>query len=470
MKKLLTLLFVLLFAFTAFAFPPSPPSSSGTTLACTTDYPVLGTGQCGSGALGTGAYATIANYQPTLSLVKGTYTNGYLCTYTTTGTLLDCNTNPAGFQAAGSYLTAASIASSISDSDTTHSPDGNSVFDALALKLSLSGGTLTGHLLFTDNTYDIGASGATRPRTGYFGTSVISPLFSATKTENTAGTMCAYDDYGTELYGDCWGGSHQTGALGANRIYRLPTAAPTAGQVMVFAAPVDGVSQGTWATLTGADFCGNYLICQNFETATTGYDNSENWTSSTLGTGTVSPNDTTATVLRGWQQLKLYSDDVVANSTAHAASPSFTAQDHLFGHFRFKISALPAATGYVQFFYATNGTNSAFKVLMNEDGRLGGSIGTEGAAYGSTTTIAINTLYHVWVEYTKGTGSNGALKLWIGTIGTKPATAELDKSNGNTSYQATLIRASAQQNTAATAMSIYFDQIFVSTTEIGNVP
>ena len=30
------------------------------------------------------------------------------------------------------------------------------------------------HLLFlADNTYDIGASGATRPRTGYFGTSVI---------------------------------------------------------------------------------------------------------------------------------------------------------------------------------------------------------------------------------------------------------------------------------------------------------
>jgi hypothetical protein len=43
--------------------------------------------------------------------------------------------------------------------------------------LPLTGGTLTGHLLFTDNTYDIGASGATRPRTGYFGTSVRSPLF-----------------------------------------------------------------------------------------------------------------------------------------------------------------------------------------------------------------------------------------------------------------------------------------------------
>jgi hypothetical protein len=43
--------------------------------------------------------------------------------------------------------------------------------------LPLTGGTLTGHLLFTDNTYDIGASDATRPRTGYFGTSVRSPLF-----------------------------------------------------------------------------------------------------------------------------------------------------------------------------------------------------------------------------------------------------------------------------------------------------
>ena len=39
----------------------------------------------------------------------------------------------------------------------------------------------TGHFLaLTDNTYDIGASGATRPRTGYFGTSIVSPLIQAT--------------------------------------------------------------------------------------------------------------------------------------------------------------------------------------------------------------------------------------------------------------------------------------------------
>lgn len=43
----------------------------------------------------------------------------------------------------------------------------------LNAKLALAGGTLTGALLFTDNSFDIGASGLTRPRTGYFGTNVV---------------------------------------------------------------------------------------------------------------------------------------------------------------------------------------------------------------------------------------------------------------------------------------------------------
>jgi len=38
-----------------------------------------------------------------LGLTKGTYTNTYLCTYTTAGTLLNCNTNPASFQTALTY-------------------------------------------------------------------------------------------------------------------------------------------------------------------------------------------------------------------------------------------------------------------------------------------------------------------------------------------------------------------------------
>src|ERR1035437_3589506 len=54
--------------------------------------------------------------------------------------------------------------------------------------LSLAGGTLTGNLLFSaDNTYTIGASGATRPSIIYAGTSMIAPVFNAGTGFQSAG-------------------------------------------------------------------------------------------------------------------------------------------------------------------------------------------------------------------------------------------------------------------------------------------
>jgi hypothetical protein len=47
--------------------------------------------------------------------------------------------------------------------------------------------TITSNLIFTDNTYDIGASGATRPRTLYLGTSLITP--SITNSGLTSGRI-----------------------------------------------------------------------------------------------------------------------------------------------------------------------------------------------------------------------------------------------------------------------------------------
>jgi len=47
------------------------------------------------------AYDLANGRQPALDVLKGTLTNTYLCTYTTAGTLLDCNTNPATFATAG---------------------------------------------------------------------------------------------------------------------------------------------------------------------------------------------------------------------------------------------------------------------------------------------------------------------------------------------------------------------------------
>lgn len=87
-------------------------------------------------------------------------------------------------------MTVAQVASltSFTAGQTISSADVNSNFAALrnafnllitanntfAASMSLPGVTMTGHLLFTDATYDIGASGATRPRHLYMsGTATI---------------------------------------------------------------------------------------------------------------------------------------------------------------------------------------------------------------------------------------------------------------------------------------------------------
>lgn len=60
---------------------------------------------------------------------------------------------------------------------------------ASTANLALTGGTMTGNLLFTDNTYDIGASGASRPRTLYIGTSIVGAVDSNTFGYNTIQTQ-----------------------------------------------------------------------------------------------------------------------------------------------------------------------------------------------------------------------------------------------------------------------------------------
>lgn len=64
----------------------------------------------------------------------------------------------------------------------------------------------TGHLIaFADNTYDIGASGATRPRSGYFGTDVrapsfwIGPSFLVQLSSPSTGVMLMIDQAGTSF-------------------------------------------------------------------------------------------------------------------------------------------------------------------------------------------------------------------------------------------------------------------------------
>ena len=62
---------------------------------------------------------------------------------------------------------------------------GNTTLGDAAADTVTVNGTVTSNLIFTDNTYDIGAAGATRPRTAYFGTSVVTPYLSASTSASS---------------------------------------------------------------------------------------------------------------------------------------------------------------------------------------------------------------------------------------------------------------------------------------------
>lgn len=99
--------------------------------------------------------------------------------------------------------------------------DASGTGSARAVELTIGGTsdwrwTTSGHYVaVTDNTFDIGASGATRPRTGYFGTSVQTPAEVGTGTSPTATGSCAIT---TKLGGNTVGSFVASGACVAGTV------------------------------------------------------------------------------------------------------------------------------------------------------------------------------------------------------------------------------------------------------------
>ena len=125
-----------------------------------------------SGGANTIANNVIVGYQSGYSLLTGGDDN----------TLL-------GYQAGATLTTGSNniIIGSGIDADSVTGDNQLNIGGAIKGNLSTKTISLDGHFLFTtDNTYDIGASGATRPRTGYFGTSVIAPNFTGLASTATA--------------------------------------------------------------------------------------------------------------------------------------------------------------------------------------------------------------------------------------------------------------------------------------------
>lgn len=212
-----------------------------------------------------------------------------------------------------------------------------------------------------------------------------------------------------------------------------------------------------WGDSGSVNECLGLSICQNFETATTGYDNGETWTA--LGSG-ITPTYTTSP-LRGTQSL------YINDGTSYALSPSYTQTGEIWGHFVFQTSdGQPGNNATLLRWGDANLNNSYGAVSLLTTGYLKIIHGT-GTATATTTQLPNGSTgtYHVWFHWKKGTGANGEMEAYISTSNTRPGTAEVSLTNGSITSNTVQTKLSIDNP----GSSIKFDQLYISNSDTFSV-
>lgn len=88
-----------------------------------------------------------------------------------------------------------------------------------------------------------------------------------------------------------------------------------------------------------------------------------------------------------------------------------------------------------------------------------------GVANRGNTVINDNTTYHLWVEWTKGTGANGTMKLFLSTSGFKPATPEASVTTGQGGALAFF-----DIGPFGTGADVVYDNVIIADAPIGDNP
>jgi hypothetical protein len=236
------------------------------------------------------------------------------------------------------------------------------------------------------------------------------------------------------------------GGSGANRTVTVTPAANQTGTATITVTVSDG-------TLTASDTfvltvnAPTYLLSEGFDaTGTPGYDNT-GWTES----GAANENYTT-TILHGTQSLNCSGAQYIQRTFQYSTSFNLY----------FRVRWITWSDFKSVIYWDDSGFNTVANVY-GDDNRLQikhGSVSVNG-----TTVIAAGTTYHVWVEWTKGTGANGTMKLYMSTTGTKPASAEasITTGNGGATQRIYVGPTSAGPN-------VIFDRILVDDVPIGSNP
>lgn len=218
-----------------------------------------------------------------------------------------------------------------------------------------------------------------------------------------------------------------------------------------------GLAMASVKTINGMDAASSsYLVAENFEG--TGYEAS----GTEVGTGTLDEDYATSPApLVGSQSLR------IANSVQPGRVYwSFTAQADVWAYFQVNWVTLPA-TGK-QFAGFSSGADTP---QLSIEFQAGGVIRVRGGSQNATTVDGMTTgvTYHVWIHYTKGSGSNAFVDIGFSTDGTKPTSGNkyASKSNGTTTLDADRFYFGSSGNGTWEAV---FDKLRVSSSAIGDNP
>jgi hypothetical protein len=236
------------------------------------------------------------------------------------------------------------------------------------------------------------------------------------------------------------------GGSGANRTVTVTPAAGQVGTSTITVSVGDGAltATDTFVLTVNSSSAPTYLLMEGFEG--TGFENT-GW----ITHGSANP-DYTNVVLHGSQSLNCSGAQYVERPFAYTTSFNL--------YFRVRWNTWG---DYNNIIYWDDANYSIVAGIYADDNRIEAD---HGSAYGyGTTTISANTTYHVWAEWTKGTGNNGTMRIFMSTTGTKPATPEVNLTTGTGGAPARIYIGPTSSGANA-----IFDRLLVDDVPIGSNP
>ena len=145
-----------------------------------------------------------------------------------------------------------------------------------------------------------------------------------------------------------------------------------------------------YGTSSVSEGCPEYLLCQNFEG--TGYDNGESWATGGSGTYTIDPDNTTAPILKGSQQVRINA----GSSFGVLSSPTFAQTAIVYFRSKVRFSLLPVADSNI-FWLRTAGDANVITVGLKSDGKLFLTV-KDVAQVATNDSVSADTIYYIWVR------------------------------------------------------------------------